>query len=166
MASTRAVLIISLFVATVFGGSCARNENDRSREPAADLHSAESAIRAASDDWGKAMTARDVQKTISFYAEDGSYFPNRHPLIRSRDELRKFWAQLFAMPGPGFTCDTTRVEVARSGDLAYETGTCELTTTGSNGKLRTEKQKYVVVWKKQNDGAWKAAVDIDNTDED
>lgn len=165
MASTHAVLIISLFVATVFGCSCARNENDRSREPAADLHSAESAIRAASDDWGKAMTARDVQKTISFYADDGSYFPNR-PLIRSRDELRKFWTQLFAIPGPGFTCDTTRVEVARSGDLAYETGTCELTTTGSNGKLRTEKQKYVVVWKKQNDGAWKAAVDIDNTDED
>ena len=111
------------------------------------------------------MSARDVEKTISFYAEDGSYFPNRHPLIHSKDELRKYWAQLFALPGPGFTnCDTTRVEVAQSGELAYETGTCELTTTGSNGKPRTEKQKYVVIWKKRNDGTWKAAVDIDNTD--
>src|SRR5262249_34681427 len=141
MAAIRVFLIFTLFVATVFSTNCARNENDRSREPVADLRSAESAIRVASDDWGKAITSRDVEKTISFYSEDGSYFPNRHPLIRSKDELRKFWAQLFAKPGPGFTCDTTRVEVARSGELAYETGTCELTTTGSNGKPTTEKQK-------------------------
>ena len=165
MAIVRVLLAFSLFVATVSSTSCLYNENDHNRQPAADLQSAESAIRAASDDWGKAMTARDVEKTISFYAEDGSYFPNRHPLIRSKDELRKFWAQLFALPGPGFTCDTTQVEVARSGELAYETGTCELTTTGSNGKQITEKQKYVVVWKKRDDGTWKAAVDIDNTDQ-
>ena len=166
MAARRMFLIFTLFVAVAFNTSCTRNENDPSREAAADLSSAESAIRAASDDWGKAMTARDVEKTISFYSEDGSYLPNRHPLIRSKDDLRKFWAQLFAKPGPGFACDTTRVEVARSGELAYETGTCELTATDSNGKLSTEKQKYVVVWKKQSDGAWKAAVDIDNTDGD
>ena len=166
MAALRMFLIFTLFVAAAFSTSCTRNENDPNRESAADLSSAESAIRTASDDWGKAMSARDVEKTISFYSEDGSYFPNRHPVIRRKDDLRKFWAQLFAKPGPGFTCDTTRVEVARSGELAYETGTCELTTTGSNGKQSTEKQKYVVVWKKQSDGAWKAAADIDNTDGD
>jgi len=166
MAALRIFLIFILFVAAAFSTSCTRNENAPSRQAAADLSSAESAIRTASDEWGKAMTARDVEKTISFYSEDGSYFPNRHPVIRSKDDLRKFWAQLFAKPGPGFTCDTTRVEVARSGELAYETGTCELTTTGSNGKPTTEKQKYVVVWKKQSDGAWKAAADIDNTDGD
>lgn len=166
MAATRVLLIFTFFVATVFYASCSRNENDHSREAAPDLRSAESAIRAASDDWAKAMGARDVDKTISFYSEDGSYFPDRHPLIRSKDELRKYWAQLFALPGQGFKCDITRVEVAQSGELGYETGACELTTTGSNGKPKTEKQKYVVVWKKRNDGTWKAAVDIDNTDGD
>ena len=99
MAIVRVLLVCSLFMATVSTTSCLYNENDHNRQPAADLQTAESAIRAASDDWVKAMTARDVEKTISFYAEDGSYFPNRHPLIRSKDELRKFWAQLFALAG-------------------------------------------------------------------
>lgn len=110
------------------------------------------------------MTARDVDKTVSFYADDGWYLPNRHAIINSKDGLRRYWAQLLAPSAPGLTCDTTRVEVAHSGDLAYETGTCEPTTKRPLGKSTTEKQKYVVVWKKQADGSWKAVVDIDNTD--
>ena len=162
MTSGRALALIQIAVISTFITSCSNTKDDKShRTP---QRSAEPAIRAASDDWGKAMSARDVDKTISFYAEDSSYLPNRHPVIKKKDELREFWVQLFAQPGPGFQCDTTRVEVARSGELAYETGTCELTTNDATWKPRTERQKYLVVWKKQSDASWKAAVDIDNTD--
>ena len=165
MSAARLLLVlINLVAVFVLITSCSYKEDSHHEEPLADSHAAESAIRTASDDWAKAMTARDVEKTISFYADDGSYLPNRHSLIGNKDELRKFWAQLLAQPGPGFTCDTTRVEVARSGELGYETGTCELTTKDQQGKATTEKQKYVVVWRKQKDGSWKAVVDIDNTD--
>lgn len=50
--------------------ACAPNANDRNREPAASVPSPESAIRSASHDWGKAMAARNVDKTVSFYAGD------------------------------------------------------------------------------------------------
>ncbi len=60
---------------------------------------------------------------------------------------------------------TTQVEVARSGDIAYETGTYALTSTDKKGKATTSKGKYVVVWKKQPDGKWKAAADIWNPDQ-
>ena len=141
-------LPITLALVLAFAPSCSHKEDARKGEYAVDARAAEAAIRNASDDWGKAMTARDVDKTVSFYA----------------DGLRKYWAHLLALPGAGLTCDTTRVEVARSGELAYETGTCELTTKDLKGKSATEKQKYVVVWKKQAHGLWKAVVDIDNTD--
>ncbi|MGB8838184.1 MAG: DUF4440 domain-containing protein, partial [Candidatus Acidiferrales bacterium] len=67
--------------------------------------------------------------------------------------------------GPGLSWQTTSVEVARSGDLAYETGTYVFSTIDKKGKTQEQKGKYVVVWKKQTDGAWKVAVDTDNTDE-
>src|SRR5580704_3183113 len=139
----------TLTVVLAFATSCSHKEDDRKGEHAVDTPAAEAAIRNASEDWGKAITARDVDKTVSFYADDGSYLPNRQPIINGKDGLRKYWAQLLALPGPGLTCDTTRVEVARSGELAYETGTCELTTKDLKGRSTTEKQKYVVVWKKR-----------------
>ena len=53
----------------------------------------------------------------------------------------------------------------RSGDIAYERGTFELTAKDKRGKPTTSKGKYVVVWKKQADGFWKAVADIWNADQ-
>jgi ketosteroid isomerase-like protein len=57
------------------------------------------------------------------------------------------------------------VEVARSGDLAYETGTVAESFKDDKGQPVKMTAKYVVVWKKQPGGLWKAAVDIFNTDQ-
>ena len=56
------------------------------------------------------------------------------------------------------------VEVARSGDLAYVTGTYELSETDAKGKPMTDKGKYLEVWKKQVDGNWKCVIDMFNSD--
>jgi len=87
------------------------------------------------------------------------------PAVHGSENIRKGWAEGFAMPGPGLSWRTTAVEVARSGDLAYENGTYDFVTTGKDGKTSDEKGKYLVIWKKQADGAWKVAVDMDNTDQ-
>jgi len=70
------------------------------------------------------------------------------------------------MASPGFALKfaSTKIEVARSGDLAYEIGTYELTGNDAKGRPQTAKGKYVVVWKKQA-GSWKAAADIFNADQ-
>ena len=54
--------------------------------------------------------------------------------------------------------------VAGSGDLAYSTGTYQMSAPDDSGKSITDHGKYVAVWKKQADGNWKVAVDIWNTD--
>lgn len=59
----------------------------------------------------------------------------------------------------------TKVEAARSGDLAYETGTFEESFKDASGKPVRVTGKDVVVWKKQTNGQWKAIIDIFNTDQ-
>src|SRR5580693_6392170 len=88
------------------------------------------------------------------------------PAVHGSENIRKGSAEGFATPGPGLSWRTTAVEVARSGDLAYENGTYDFVTTGKDGKTSDEKGKYLVIWKKQADGAWKVVVDMDNTDEE
>ena len=125
----------------------------------------EAAIRAASQDWSAAASSRDLEKAVSFYADDATYNPPGAPLAAGKDAIRKVWASVVAIPGGNLRWETAKVEVARSGDLAYDTGAYTLTKNDANGKPVTSKGKYVVVWKKQTDGKWKVIEDIDNPDQ-
>jgi ketosteroid isomerase-like protein len=57
-----------------------------------------------------------------------------------------------------------KVVVARSGDIAYETGTYSMTLSDTKKKAATEKGHYVVVWQKQSDGSWKVVRDVPVSD--
>ena len=68
------------------------------------------------------------------------------------------------MPGFSLTFGPTKIEVAKSGDLAYDVGTFELKANDAQGNVTTQIGKYVVVWKKQSDKQWKAILDMFSTD--
>lgn len=121
-------------------------------------------IRAQSAQWFEAGVAKDAQKFSSFYASQANLFPPHGPLIAGSQKISSFWTQFFAIPGLAFEGSATYIEVARSAELAYEYGTFKLTTNDPNGQPLVNDGKYVVVWKKQADGAWKALADIFNTD--
>ena len=70
---------------------------------------------------------------------------------------------MLTLPGPGLSFTAVRVEVARSGALAWEHGTYEFATSDKEGTTTIERGTYVTVWKKQPDGAWKVVGDIHNT---
>jgi uncharacterized protein (TIGR02246 family) len=169
MPRTRLILLTALF-AMVSTTSCYRaGEKDAQAQHEREAQQARAAdqatIRAASAAWSQASTAKDLDKTVSFYADDALQFPEKAPAAKGKENIRKNWAQLLAAPGPGLSFQTATVEIARSGELAYETGAYNFITTDKKGKSTDEKGKYVVVWKKQTDGSWKAAVDIDNPDQ-
>jgi uncharacterized protein (TIGR02246 family) len=125
----------------------------------------EAAIRAAAQDWGKAIESKNLDQTLAFYAEDAWVYPQNATVAKTADQRRAVWAAFFATPGASdMEGDVTRVEVARSGDLAVEFGTFAMTANDKKGKPVTENEKYVVTWKKQADGKWKVIADIWNTD--
>jgi uncharacterized protein (TIGR02246 family) len=158
----------SFFLATLFvmnfGAACS-NSNTKTPTQSPDTRVAdEAAIRAAVIEWSKAAKAKDVNKAVSFYADDAMVFADKGPLEKGKDNIRADWEQVLALPGPGLTFATTGVDVARSGDMAYDYGTYDFATADKKGNIIDAKGKYVVVWKKQADGSWKVAVDIDNGD--
>ena len=124
----------------------------------------ESAIREADIAWSKAAGAKQVDASVSYYDEAGSTYPPNAPVATGKDAIGKVWEQLFSIPGFSINWQPIKVEVARSGDLAYSSGTYELTMSDAKGGPVTDRGKYVVVWKKQADGSWKALADIFNSD--
>lgn len=133
--------------------------------PAPDTRAAdEAAVRAASAEWAKVAAAKDLEKTLSYYADDASMFPPNMPVVTGSDARRKAWTALFAPAEMVFSNAATKVEVAKSGDLAYEIGTFQESFKDDKGNPVKLVGKYVVVWKKQPTGQWKAIVDIFNTD--
>jgi uncharacterized protein (TIGR02246 family) len=124
----------------------------------------EEAIRKADAEWSHAAEAKDLEKTVSFYAEDGSVLPFGAPIATGKEQVRQVWSHLMSLPGFSLTFAPTKVQVAKAGDLAYDVGTFALKLNDAQGNATTTPGKYVVVWKKQADGAWKAVADIFNTD--
>jgi uncharacterized protein (TIGR02246 family) len=127
-------------------------------DPAAE----EQKIRTLIGQWGTVMAAKDAKASAEFYAPDGVMMPPGAPIVTGREALTSAWQDLVAKPGFQLKIETTKLTVAKAGDMAYELGTYELAFDGDQGPVR-DKGKYVVVWKKV-DGNWKAAADIFNSD--
>lgn len=119
----------------------------------------EAAIRAASGAWLRAAGEKDVEKTLSTYAADAqAIYAGQAPLVGA-EAIRQSWTDNFADPNYAVTWQTSKVKVARSGDVGYEMGTFEETRSDAKKKPQTTKGNFLTVWEKQADGTWKVAVD-------
>jgi ketosteroid isomerase-like protein len=124
----------------------------------------ESAIRDQDAQWSKAAGANDLESTVSFYSDDASLLPPNAPIAVAKQAIRASWASMLG-PGVSISWQVSKVEVARSGDLAYLIGVYQMTTSKDpQGKPVTDHGKLVEVWKKQPDAKWKTVADIFNSD--
>ena len=131
---------------------------------AADMDANAKALAKLDDDWSKAAATRDADRVASFYAEDAIAYPPNEPMAIGRPAAKKVWASYFADPTFKISWKTVHAGVSKSGDLGFTAGTYEDSYKGPDGKLVSEKGKYVCTWKKQKDGTWKAIHDIWNAD--
>jgi ketosteroid isomerase-like protein len=122
------------------------------------------AINKLDKAWSAAAGSKDLEKTVSYYSDDASAYPFNAPIATGKEAIQQLWSHLMSLPGFALSFTPTKIEVAKSGDIAYDVGTFELKTTDPQGKLVSEAGKYVVVWKKQPKGQWKVIADIFNTD--
>lgn len=114
--------------------------------------------------WAKVAATKDVDRIVAFYADDASMFPPNAPAAKGKDALKKAWTELVNMPGISLSWEPNAAVTAKSGDLAYTSGTYQLSATGPDGKPIADKGKYVEVWRKDSTGKWKVAADIYNSD--
>jgi ketosteroid isomerase-like protein len=124
----------------------------------------EAAIRRLDADWVKAAQSKQVDAWVAFYSGDAVVLPPNDKVATSKDSIRKAVGELLGLPGLAITWQPSKVEVARSGDLAYLYGAYEVSWNESDGKRTTDRGKNVEIWKKQPDGSWKCIVDTWNSD--
>jgi len=125
---------------------------------------AENRIRALDSEWSQAAQSKDVDKMVSYYSDDASAFPFNAPIATGKEQIRQLWLALMAKPGFSLSFAPTKIDVAKSNDLAYEAGTFELKMNDAQNNPTTTNGKYVVCWKKSAKGEWKVQFDIFNTD--
>jgi ketosteroid isomerase-like protein len=123
----------------------------------------ESTIKNLDAQWSKAAASNDVQATISYYADNASLLPPNAPIADSGPAIQAVWESLLG-PGKSVSWQLTKVQVSRSGDLAYAMGVYQVSSKDSRDNSAEDHGKYVEVWNKQADGKWKAVADIFNSD--
>jgi uncharacterized protein (TIGR02246 family) len=121
----------------------------------------EQSIRDGETQWVKDFAAKDVEKVAAHYADDGSSMIPLMTLMTGKDAIRAGLKEEFSDPNSSLDFHPTKVEIAKSADLAYSQGTYMYSSTDpKTTKAVTESGNYVEVYKKQADGSWKVAADI------
>ena len=118
----------------------------------------EQAVRDADAQWSKAAAAKDLDKTISFYADDAVVLPPNQAAVTTKEGIRNLWKGLIESV-TSINWTATRVEMAKSGEMACLSGTYELTMNDGT----KDHGKYCEVWEKKG-GTWKCGTDIWNSD--
>ena len=126
---------------------------------AADTKETEQSLRDLDAQWSAAAGAKDLEKTVSFYADDAVVLAPNQPMVTSKDGIRNLWKG-FLDSISDMSWKATRVEIAKSGDLAVLTGTYEMTMKDGT----KDRGKYCEVWEKKAEGKWKCGTDIWNSD--
>jgi uncharacterized protein (TIGR02246 family) len=124
------------------------------------LAAEEAAIRTTDANWLAAATARDLERVLPFWADDATILPPGAPTIAGKEAIRQYVSGAFATPGFSITWKTEKVELSKSGDMAYSSGIDRISVTTPDGKSVTEENRGVAIWKKQPDGSWKCVLDV------
>ena len=104
------------------------------------------------------MASGDVAALGRVYARDAQILPPGAEPMRGLEGIQKFWkAARESLKVTDCTLHTLELQV--QGDMAYEVGRADLTTSASSAPIVV---KYVVAWRRMDD-AWRWHVDIWNT---
>ena len=144
----------ALFLTTVLAAGCAK---PAAEAPVVDLAAEAQAVRDRSAAWLQMAKAKDISGLVNdiYTANAISMFDGDvrkgSAVIRASEEIR------LAPPDQTFSWSTTDVQVAKSGDLAYELGSFWFDTDGA-GEQPVISGEYVVV-RTKTDGNWRVAVE-------
>jgi uncharacterized protein (TIGR02246 family) len=119
----------------------------------------EQALRDLDAQWSAAAAAKDLDKTVSYYSDDAIVLPPNEAGAMTKEAIRAVWKDTIENAS-SISWKATRVEVAKSGDMACLSGTYEVTMKDGT----KDRGKYLEVWEKQADGTWKCGADAWNSD--
>ena len=127
-----------------------------------DTHDADvKAIQAVEAQWNQDYLSKDAAKLAAHYTDDAVLMIPGSPAISGRDAIQANATQMASDPALSLKFQTAKIDVAKSGDLAFTQGTYTITLTDPHsGQVINDHGSYVTTYRKQADGTWKAVADI------
>lgn len=133
------------------------------RRPPVDVDAEAEKIRVRSREWLAADSARNVDLAVSMYSENAVEYAANTPAIFGKEAIRNWYRSWLPDTTTSIRFATEVVEVAASGDLAYERGSYRFTTNGPKGPTE-DVGKYATVWRRNGD-TWEVVLDMANSDQ-
>jgi uncharacterized protein (TIGR02246 family) len=132
----------------------------------ADTHDADvAALQANESQWNQDYLSRDADKIVAHYADDAVLMIPGMPATSGKEAIRTALKQMVSDPALSLKFQASKVDVAKSGDLAYTQGSYTITMTDPQTKQPiNDHGSYVTTYRKQADGTWKAVADIVSSD--
>lgn len=129
---------------------------------AAELSPEAKALVKLDDAWSTSAGNKNVDRLVSFYADDATAYPPGDKAATGRSAIRAVWAGI-TDPNYSLSWKATNAGVS-GGELGFTSGTFVETIKGADGTATIGNGKFLCVWKKQKDGSWKAIHDMWNYD--
>jgi uncharacterized protein (TIGR02246 family) len=102
-----------------------------------------------------ALGRRDAAAAAALYVDDGTLLTPAADVIRGRGDIEAYWREGIAFGLSRLELEATDVQVI--GDVAIEIGVYELRLDGGS-----DRGKYLVLHRRDGDGAWRRAVEVYN----
>ena len=120
------------------------------------------ALMQTSREWAKAAASRDVERTVSYWADDAIVLQPDQPALVGKAAIRGMVERGMKDPKFSITWEPERAVITQAGDMGYLIEHNRVTFADSTGKVRTVFGKGVTIWKKDANGNWRCTVDIFN----
>jgi ketosteroid isomerase-like protein len=143
-------MVLPLVFLLCFTFSCQQGEEVAEEvKPIVDVEAEKQAIREIVQKSFEAEQQKDIDASMSLYAENAIFQPPNAPQFEGLETLRNFLTDLFKIL-VSIEGGSTKVAISESGDMAWDYGWNRSVYEGAI----EEEWKYLAVWKKIN-GEWK-----------
>jgi uncharacterized protein (TIGR02246 family) len=149
-------LVVSLVLAAA---GAAAGCSPAERDPDQDRAGIDSARRL----FAAAYSAGDLERSVDVYTPTAVLMPQYQPALMGRSAIRSYLKRAFEQLSIQLTLSSEEVVFVSDG-FAYDSGRYSARTAGrSGGSVTEDVGKYLVLWRRQDDGSWKIERDIDNS---
>lgn len=119
------------------------------------------AIKDVETQWNQDFASKDAEKLAAHYTDDAVVIMPGAAAISTKVSIRRALIDMAKDPALSVKFESSRTEVAKSGDLAFTEGSyTSAMTDPHSGKVMNDRGSYVTTYRKQADKSWKAVADI------
>jgi uncharacterized protein (TIGR02246 family) len=117
--------------------------------------SGEAAVRRVYSEGLKAFNAHQLDAFVALYAKDGAFYAPGAPAAEGQAAIKSLLRPFMKDPALHYSLDFERIEVSRSGDVAYALYTYDQTTTDPHSHKVVHERGHGIDTLRKTAGFWK-----------